>query len=139
MGHPGLSLVYFHLFKKTLQFFTKNTCEKCPSSLRCWDLNPQPSEHESPLITIRTRLPRHFHFSLSLFHFSLSLSNTLISAMVITFKEFAMLDLQDTNQSRVFLKLAKIKQDTKMDWFEGSDWEEEKSVRRKIRSRHHFQ
>ena len=28
-----------------------NVCEKCPSSIRCCDLNPQPSEGESPPIT----------------------------------------------------------------------------------------
>ena len=27
------------------------------SSIRCWDLNPQPSEHESPPITTRPGLP----------------------------------------------------------------------------------
>ena len=30
---------------------------ECPSSIQCWDSNPQPSEHESPHITTRTGLP----------------------------------------------------------------------------------
>ena len=38
----------FHLF---LSFQTNiPICEKCPSRIRCWDLNPWPSVHESPPI-----------------------------------------------------------------------------------------
>ena len=32
----------------------------CPSSLRCMDSNPRPSEHESPPITTRPGLPPLF-------------------------------------------------------------------------------
>ena len=42
----GLFFVYFRVFKQTI--FTTNKCEKCPSSIQCWDSNPRPSEHESP-------------------------------------------------------------------------------------------
>ena len=30
--------------------------KKCPSSIRCWVSNPQPLEHESPIITTRPGL-----------------------------------------------------------------------------------
>ena len=50
----GLFFNYFCLIKQTVQFFTTN---KCPSSIQCWDSNPQPSEHESPPITTRPGLP----------------------------------------------------------------------------------
>ena len=43
----------FGLFKETLQFFTRNYCENCPSSIQCWDLNPWPLEHEYQPITTR--------------------------------------------------------------------------------------
>ena len=49
--------VYFRLFKQTLQNFTSNICEKCPSSIQYRDLNPQPSVHESSPITTRPGLP----------------------------------------------------------------------------------
>ena len=42
----------FGLFKQTLQIFTTNICEKCPSRIRCCDSNPQPLECESPPITL---------------------------------------------------------------------------------------
>ena len=48
MGHPGLFFVYFRLFKQTLQFLQQICVKKCPSSIWCWDSNPQPSGHESP-------------------------------------------------------------------------------------------
>ena len=44
-------------------FPTNIVCEKCPSSIWCWYLNPQPSGHESPLITTRPRLPPFFNKS----------------------------------------------------------------------------
>ena len=41
-------------FKQTsMNFFTTNWCEKCPSSILCRDSNPRPSEHESPPISTR--------------------------------------------------------------------------------------
>ena len=55
--NPGLFFVYFRLFKQTLQFLQQMNVKKCPSSIRRWDLNPQPFEHESPPITTRPGLP----------------------------------------------------------------------------------
>ena len=59
MGQPWPLLLFnFGLFQTNIiTIFTKNMCENCPSSIWCWDLNPQPSEHESPPITIRPGLP----------------------------------------------------------------------------------
>ena len=57
MGHPGLFLIYFCLFKHTLQFLQQINVIKCPSSIQCWDSNPQPLEHESPPITTRPGIP----------------------------------------------------------------------------------
>ena len=58
MGQPRQLLSFiFGLFKETsLQFFTTNICGKCPSSIRCRDSNPQPSERESLPITNRPGL-----------------------------------------------------------------------------------
>ena len=47
----------FSSFQPNIKIFTTNKCEKCPSSIWCWDSNPQPSEHESHPITTRPRLP----------------------------------------------------------------------------------
>ena len=52
---PGLFFVYFCLFKQTLH---TNICEKCPSSIWCWDSNPGPWQHESPPISTRPGLSR---------------------------------------------------------------------------------
>ena len=57
MGHPRPLVVYFRLFKQTYQFFQQQKCEKCPSSIWCWDSNPRPSERESLPITTRAGLP----------------------------------------------------------------------------------
>ena len=56
-GQLGFFLIYFCVFKHTLQFFQQINVKKCPSSLRCWDSNSQPLEHESPSITTRPRPP----------------------------------------------------------------------------------
>ena len=66
---PGLFFVYFCLFTQTT-FLHQKYAEKCPSSLWCWNSNPQPSGHESPPLTTR-RLPPfkpgflilHFNFT----------------------------------------------------------------------------
>ena len=56
--NPASFLFIFGLFKQTsLQFLQQIYVKKCPSSIRCWNLNPQPSEHEPPPITTR---PVHF-------------------------------------------------------------------------------
>ena len=58
-ANPASFSFIFGLFKKTIQFFTTNQCKKmsCPSSKRYWNLNPWPSERESPPITTRPGLP----------------------------------------------------------------------------------
>ena len=48
--------------------FTANICEKM--SIRCWDLNPRPSEHESSTITTRLGLPPCLHVFYSKYIFS---------------------------------------------------------------------
>ena len=48
----------FHLFSSfQTTIITTNKCEKCPSSIQCWDSNQWPLAHESPPITTRPRLP----------------------------------------------------------------------------------
>ena len=39
---PGLFFIYFRHFMQTIQLPVQLPCETCPSSMRCWDLNPQP-------------------------------------------------------------------------------------------------
>ena len=41
----------FRLFNPTIQFLQQINVKKSPSSIWCWDSNPQPSEHEFPLVT----------------------------------------------------------------------------------------
>ena len=58
MGHPRPLFHLFSSFKSNITIFTTNTCvRKCPSSIRCWDSNPPPSERESHPITTRPVLP----------------------------------------------------------------------------------
>ena len=52
MGNPW-PLFYFCLFKQSLQFLQQINLKKCPSGIRCWDLNTWPSVHEPPPITTR--------------------------------------------------------------------------------------
>ena len=51
--------VLYCLFKTKITILTTNICEKMlwPSSIRCQDSNPRPSEHESPPITTWPGLP----------------------------------------------------------------------------------
>ena len=56
MGHPWPLFRLFQSFKTNIAIFTTDICEKCPSSIQCWDLNPRRSEHESPPITTRPGL-----------------------------------------------------------------------------------
>ena len=51
------AIPYFRSFQTNVTIFTPNICEKCPPNVWCWDLNPQPSEHESPPVNSRTGLP----------------------------------------------------------------------------------
>ena len=43
--HPGLFFIYLLTFQTNITIFTTNIGEKCPSNIRCWDSNPQPSVH----------------------------------------------------------------------------------------------
>ena len=54
---PDLFSVIIFVFKKYMTVFTTNKCEKCPSSIQCWDFNPRHYEHESPPRATRPRLP----------------------------------------------------------------------------------
>ena len=56
--HQPLLTFIFSLLKQTsLQILQQINVRKCPSSIRCRDLNPRPLEHESPNITTRPGLP----------------------------------------------------------------------------------
>ena len=51
-ANPGLFYCLFSVIQTNIiTIFTRNICEKCQSSIQCWDSIPQPSEHESPPIT----------------------------------------------------------------------------------------
>ena len=54
-GHPRPLFHLFSSFQTNITIFTTNICEKMswPSSIRHWDSNPRPSEHEFPPITTR--------------------------------------------------------------------------------------
>ena len=58
MGQPQpLFRFIFGLFKQTsLQFLQQLYAKKCPSSIQCWDSNPQSLERESIPITTRPGL-----------------------------------------------------------------------------------
>ena len=55
---PASFFVYFRLFKQTLQFLQQIYVTKCPSSIRFWDLNPQPSGQSPPITNGPGLLPR---------------------------------------------------------------------------------
>ena len=60
MGHPRPPfLLIFGLFKQTIQFLQQINVNKCPFSIRCWVMNPQPLKHESSHLTARPG-PLHF-------------------------------------------------------------------------------
>ena len=69
MGQPRPLLSFiFGLFKQTsLEFLQQKMCEKCPSSVLCRDLNPRPSENESPPITTRAGFYFENRYTFSLF------------------------------------------------------------------------
>ena len=56
MCQPRLLFHLFSVFSLKHFNFSTNQCEKCPSSIWCWDANPQPSDYESPPLTIRPGL-----------------------------------------------------------------------------------
>ena len=53
-AYPGLFSFIFVCTNKQY-IFTKNKCEKCPSSIRCWDSNPRPSEHDQGSLPHETK------------------------------------------------------------------------------------
>ena len=55
-GPIPASFCLFSVFSNKQYNFTTNQCEKCPTSIRCRDLNPQPFEHESSTIATRPGL-----------------------------------------------------------------------------------
>ena len=58
MGQPLPLLLFFWSFQTNIiTIFSTNICDKCPSSIQCWDSNPWPLEHESPPTTTRPGLP----------------------------------------------------------------------------------
>ena len=62
-GPSPASFHLFCLFKLTLQFLQQIcTCEKM--SIRHWDSNPQPSEHESRPITTTPGLPPKYSLNI---------------------------------------------------------------------------
>ena len=65
----------FHLFsffcKQILQFCTTRQCEKCPSRIRCWDLNPFPLERKSPQINTGPGLQGWRHSCITILTFPL--------------------------------------------------------------------
>ena len=50
-ANPGHFFILFLSFQTNITIFTTHKCEKFPYSIRCWDSNPRPLEHESPPIT----------------------------------------------------------------------------------------
>ena len=56
MGHPRPLFIFIFVFETNIIIFTTNRCEKCPSSIRCWDSNPRPLKHELSPITTRPGL-----------------------------------------------------------------------------------
>ena len=54
----GPSPASFSFFQTNITILQQINVKKCPPSIRCWDSNPRPPEHESPPITTRTRAPQ---------------------------------------------------------------------------------
>ena len=57
MGQPRPLFLFIFVFSQILQFLQQINVKKCPSSIRCWDSNSQPSENKSPPLTTRPGLP----------------------------------------------------------------------------------
>ena len=66
-GHFSNSVRFLDLGLVHYNFYDKYMWKKCPSSIRCRDSNPRPSERESLPITTRSELPP-IHFFLPLFN-----------------------------------------------------------------------
>ena len=55
---PSRPLFYiFSSFQTNITIFTTNKCDNCPYSIRWWDSNPQPLDHESPPIATKPGIP----------------------------------------------------------------------------------
>ena len=77
MGHPRPLFHLFSSFQTHITILTTTRCGKmlCPSSIWHRDLNPRPSEHESPPITTRPGLPPDlavFYGAVTLYFFSVN-------------------------------------------------------------------
>ena len=70
MGLPRPLLHLFSSFQTHITNFTTNKCEKCPSSTRCRDSNPQPPEREPLPITTRPGLlpKRYYNLLVAVLH-----------------------------------------------------------------------
>ena len=65
LGHPRPLFPFIFVFFNNKHFnFKTNKCKKCPSSIWCWDSNPQRSEHQPLPITTRPGLPPNCCFIL---------------------------------------------------------------------------
>ena len=53
---PASFLFIFGLFKQAIHYL-QQIVKKCPSSIQCWDPNPQPFEHELSPVTTRPGVP----------------------------------------------------------------------------------
>ena len=53
----SFSFIFVCCHTNITNFTTNLYVKKCPSSIRCWDSNPGPLEHESPPITTSPGLP----------------------------------------------------------------------------------
>ena len=53
MGHRRLLLCLFSVFSNTKTMLKQTNVKNGPSSIRCWDMNSLPLEHESPPATTR--------------------------------------------------------------------------------------
>ena len=80
-ANPGLFLFDFRLFNQTNTNFATNQCEKCPSSIQCWDSNQQPLKHELSPVTTRPGLPPTELFSLNALYSFRKSSYQLVARM----------------------------------------------------------
>ena len=84
MGNPRPLFRLFSSFQANITILKTNKCEKCPSSIRCWDLNSQTMEHESPPISPGLP-PQSFSMALTLYICNVFSNFFSISAMFFLF------------------------------------------------------
>ena len=81
IGHPRPLFRLFLSFHSNIRILTTN---KCPSSIQCWDSNPQPLEHESPPITTRRgHLPKQWSILYMLYDRKIQLCSCIMCINVI--------------------------------------------------------